>query len=74
VNAPDEELTFAAPWEAKAFALAVALRDAGHLSWPTFSDHLAERIAAGPDGAYYEHWLSALEDLTVSQARATPLR
>ena len=68
MNALDEEPTFAAPWEAKAFALAVALRDAGHLSWPTFSDHLAERIAAAPDGAYYEHWLAALEDLTSAGA------
>ena len=68
MNAPDEEPTFAAPWEAKAFALAVALRDGGHLSWPTFSDHLAERIAASPDGAYYEHWLAALEDLTSTGA------
>ena len=70
MNAPDEEPTFAAPWEAKAFALAVALRDAGHLSWPTFSGHLAERIAAAPDGAYYEHWLAALEELVSAGAHS----
>lgn len=64
MSAPVEDPTFAAPWEARAFALAVALRDAGHLAWPTFSDRLAARIAADPGGRYYEHWLAALEDVS----------
>jgi nitrile hydratase accessory protein len=56
---------FEAPWEAKAFALAVALRDADRLSWPAFQDRLAARIAADPGEhhGYYEHWLAALEDV-----------
>lgn len=63
MSAPVGEPTFAEPWEARAFAMAVSLRDAGHLSWPTFSERLAERIAAEPATRYYEHWLGALEDL-----------
>lgn len=59
------EPVFAAPWEARAFALAVTLRDAGHLSWPDFQAALAARITADPAGdvPYYEHWLAALEAL-----------
>ena len=54
---------FTAPWQARAFALAVALREGGHLSWPSFQRHVAERTAADPDQSpdYYEHWLAALE-------------
>ena len=59
-----EHPTFEAPWEARAFALAVALRDAGHLSWPAFSERLAARLAEEPASPYYERWLVALEDLT----------
>ncbi len=59
------EPTFAAPWEARAFALAVALRDAGHLRWPDFSERLAARLAADEhgDATSSEHWLAALEDV-----------
>ena len=59
-----EAPTFAAPWEARAFALAVALRDAGHLAWPAFAERLATRLAEEPEHPYYERWLAALEDLT----------
>ena len=61
-----EDPTFAAPWEARAFALAVALRDAGHLAWPVFSDRLAARLAEEPERPYYERWLAALEDVTTT--------
>jgi len=64
VSAPAQDPTFAAPWEARAFALAVALRDAGHLSWPVFSERLAVRLAEDAAQPYYERWLVALEDLT----------
>ena len=66
---PDREgPVFEAPWQARAFAIAVALRDGGHLSWPSFQCLLADRIAADPADAqdYYEHWLSALEAVASS--------
>lgn len=58
---------FAAPWEARAFALAVQLRDSGHLPWTVFQQRLAARIAGDPGEAtgYYEHWLASLEDVTI---------
>ena len=55
-----EEPVFAAPWEAKAFAMAVALRDAGVLEWSEFAERLAAEIATGT-GSYYEQWVAALE-------------
>ena len=57
---------FKAPWEAKAFALAVAMHDKGVFTWPEWAEALGASIAAaGPDDGsrYYEHWLDALERL-----------
>ena len=60
-----DEPVFAEPWEAEAFALAVALHEAGAFSWPEWSAALAEEIAHG--GAYYERWLAALERLVAAK-------
>jgi nitrile hydratase accessory protein len=62
------ELLFTAPWESRAFGMAVALYEAGAFSWPDFQQALIARIAAweaAPDGDwnYYAHWLAALEDV-----------
>ena len=62
--------TFDAPWEARAFALALALADRGALVWETFRERLIAAIAASDAAAaagrsaagYYECWLAALED------------
>jgi nitrile hydratase accessory protein len=61
---------FANPWQARAFALAVALNEAGHLDWPRWTRLLGEEIArrtpagsapSASDDAYYECWIAALE-------------
>jgi nitrile hydratase accessory protein len=59
---------FREPWEAQAFALAVALNARGLFTWTEWAAALAEEIkraqAAGdPDlgDTYYRHWLAALE-------------
>jgi nitrile hydratase accessory protein len=59
---------FREPWEAQAFALAVALNARGLFTWTEWAAALAEEIkraqAAGdPDlgNTYYRHWLAALE-------------
>jgi nitrile hydratase accessory protein len=60
------ELVFEAPWESRAFGVAVALHEQGLYDWSEFSRQLAAEIAAaGPDdgGRYYERWLAALERL-----------
>lgn len=65
------ELVFAAPWEGRAFGMAVALRERGVYDWNAFRDRLIAAIAAAdckPEGerpAYNESWLAALERLLV---------
>lgn len=67
------ELVFAAPWESRAFGMAVSLSEQGVFAWDTFRDRLVARIAdreagAGPDAPdfhYYTCWLAALEDVLV---------
>lgn len=61
------ELVFAAPWEGRAFGIAVALNESGMYEWGDFQRRLAEEIAGSPpdeDGtSYYESWLASLERL-----------
>ncbi|MFR9802487.1 nitrile hydratase accessory protein [Pseudonocardia sp. RS010] len=64
------ELLFTAPWESRAFGMAVALYEADAFAWPDFQQALIARIAAweaAPAGewSYYAHWLAALEDVLV---------
>ena len=76
MNPPDPPPTFAEPWQAQAFAMAVHMRDRGLIAWSDFSAALAEEIArAGADytpEAYYDCWLDALERLLVSHGQADP--
>ena len=69
---------FREPWEAQAFALAVALHERGLFSWKEWAAALAAEIgraqAAGdPDTGetYYLHWLAALEKLVAEKGVAT---
>ena len=70
------ELVFAAPWEARAFGLAVALQESGAYEWRDFSAALAAEIAraeqAGGTSAYYERWLVSLEKLLIANGLVTP--
>ena len=61
---------FREPWEAQAFAMALALHARGLFTWPEWAATLGAEIkraqAAGdPDTGetYYRHWLNALERL-----------
>jgi nitrile hydratase accessory protein len=69
---------FREPWEAQAFAMAVALNERGVFTWTEWAAALAAEIkaaqAAGdPDTGetYYRHWLAALEKLVASKALAS---
>jgi nitrile hydratase accessory protein len=69
---------FREPWEAQAFAMAVALHERGAFSWPEWAAALAAEIkaaeAAGdPDSGetYYRHWFAALERLLATKALAS---
>jgi len=68
---------FREPWEAQAFAMAVALHERGRFTWTEWAEALAAEIkaaqAAGdPDTGetYYRHWLAALEKLVAAKALA----
>lgn len=70
------ELVFAAPWEGRAFGMAVALSEARLLDWEQFRQGLiaeiAEDEAHGHDAAYYEQWLASFEHLLVAKGIVTP--
>jgi nitrile hydratase accessory protein len=61
---------FREPWEAQAFAMALAMHERGLFTWPQWAATLGEEIkraqvAGDPDTGetYYRHWLNALERL-----------
>ena len=65
---------FREPWEAQAFAMALALHERRLFTWPEWAATLADEIkraqAAGdPDTGetYYRHWLAALERLVAEK-------
>jgi nitrile hydratase accessory protein len=74
-----DEPVFREPWEAQAFALAVALHRQGLFTWTEWAETLAAEIRAAqaqgdPDdgSTYYHHWLAALERLAVARGATTP--
>ena len=73
----DDGPVFGAPWQAQAFALALALHERGVFTWPEWAAALTDAIrraqAQGdPDhgDTYYRHWLDALERLVISKGLA----
>ena|SRR5690242_16506579 len=65
---------FREPWEAQAFALAVALKERGLFTWGEWAEALGAQIkrarASGdPDTGetYYRHWLAALESIVAKK-------
>ena len=66
-----EGVVFAAPWEAKAFALVVHLHQRGAFVWQDWVNALSTEIAADRkrpvETPYYELWLTAAEKLMTQQ-------
>jgi len=65
---------FREPWEAEAFAMAVALHERGLFAWSEWTAVLAEEIRRAqangdPDTGetYYRHWLAALERIVAEK-------
>jgi nitrile hydratase accessory protein len=62
---------FSAPWEARAFAIALKLSETGLFTWDEFrerliaevgaSDRIRARDGTADHGEYYDHFLHALE-------------
>jgi len=74
----DDGPVFREPWEAHAFAMALALHERGLFTWTEWAAALAAEIkraqAAGdPDTGetYYRHWLATLEKLVAEKGVAT---
>ena len=70
----DGEPVFREPWEAQAFALALALHERGLFTWSEWAQALSQEIqraeAEGDPGdgsTYYRHWLSAIERLVAAK-------
>jgi nitrile hydratase accessory protein len=70
---------FREPWEAQAFAMAVALHQQGAFTWNEWAAALAVEIKAAQAGGdpdtgetYYRHWLAALEKLVAAKALTSP--
>jgi nitrile hydratase accessory protein len=69
------EAVFKEPWEARAFAVAVALSEAGYFHWAEFQQALIDEIgaaeaagkAASTGADYYDHWLGALTCLLAAK-------
>ena len=66
------ELVFAAPWEGRSLAMAVALVEKLGLEWDEFRQRLVRAIADDRERPYYESWACALEDLVVAQGITGP--
>ena len=69
---------FKEPWQAQAFAIALALHERGVFTWKewaaTLSDEIKRAQAAGdPDTGetYYLHWLATLERLVAEKGVAS---
>lgn len=75
----DDDLKFAAPWEAKAFAIVVSLSQAGHFTWSEWVECFSREVALnagiesaeGKSRSYYEQWLSAAESLLSTKGLMT---
>ena len=69
----DPDHVFSAPWEARAFAIALQLSKSGYFTWDEFRDRLIAEVRASDKirardgtsehGEYYDHFLHALEKL-----------
>jgi nitrile hydratase accessory protein len=64
--------TFAEPWQARAFGLAVLLCERGHFTWSEWTAVFAPRLRRGaPEdpaeehSSYYRDWLATLETLAL---------
>jgi nitrile hydratase accessory protein len=67
----DADEPFTAPWQARAFAMAVVAAERMGVDWDEFRDRLKAAIAERPDQPYYESWLDALESLLLAREVVT---
>ena len=73
-----QDPVFREPWEAQAFAMALALQQRGLFTWSEWAEALGDEIkraqrAGDPDtgATYYRHWLATLERLVAKKGIAS---
>ena len=73
-----DEPVFREPWEAQAFAMALALHERGVYTWTEWAAALAAQIEAAQShgdadlgDTYYRHWLAALETLVAAKGASS---
>ena len=77
--APLTPARFEEPWHAQVFALAVALNEAGHFTWPEWTELFGANLQTlraannltGDEG-YYVAWVSALEQMMIQKDIVAP--
>jgi nitrile hydratase accessory protein len=65
------ELVFDAPWQSRAFGMAVAMNEQGSYEWEAFRGHLVDEIAEEPEREYYASWLDAFQHLLLERRLLT---
>jgi nitrile hydratase accessory protein len=65
------ELVFDAPWQGRAFGMALGVVDRLGLEWKAFQERLIAAIAAHPELPYYDCWVAALEQLLLDYGVAS---
>ena len=68
-EAPPEH-PFDSPWQARAFALTLALHDRGAFGWDEWASSLGAALADDPALPYWLSWLAALERICASKGAA----
>lgn len=76
----EDDVVFEAPWQARAFAITVALRREDDVPWAAFQERLVEELETEADrdveaatdpkdveSSYYRAWLSAFERLLLEE-------
>ncbi len=69
---------FAEPWQAQAFAIALALHQKDLFTWVEWAQALSAQISAAQAAGdadlgdtYYRHWLAALESLVAAKGASS---
>jgi nitrile hydratase accessory protein len=66
------ELVFEAPWQSRAFGMAVALNEQGTFEWNAFRQRLIDEVGRSPaDREFYASWVSAFERLVLERRMLT---
>ncbi len=65
------ELVFDAPWQGRAFGMALGVVQHLGLEWKVFQERLIAEIARHPEAPYYDSWVAALEQLVLDYAAAS---